>query len=52
MGKCLSTNSKLLALKPKLDDDGQMRSDRRLTHAKFLSYDVLVIQSFFRVNPG
>ena len=36
----LPSNSKLVALKPKLDDDGLMRSDGRLAHAQFLSYDV------------
>ena len=38
--KPLPSNSKLLGLQPKLDDDGLMRSDGRLTHAEFLSYDV------------
>ena len=38
--KPLPGNSKLLGLQPKLDDDGLMRSDGRLTHAEFLSYDV------------
>ena len=38
--KTLPSNSKLLGLQPQLDDDGLMRSDRRLKHAKFLSYDV------------
>ena len=36
----LPTNSKLIALKPKLDNDRLMRSDGRLKKAKFLSYDV------------
>ena len=36
----LPTNSKLLALKQKLDNDGLMRPDGRLKNAKFLSYDV------------
>ena len=36
----LSSNSKLLALKPQLDDDGLIRSDGRLTNAQFISYDV------------
>ncbi|MCG8034838.1 MAG: DUF1759 domain-containing protein, partial [Candidatus Thiodiazotropha taylori] len=39
-GKPLPTNSKLLGLQPKLDDDGLMRADGRLKHAQFLSYDV------------
>ena len=39
-GRSLSSNSKLLALKPQLDDDGLIRSDGRLTNAKFISYDV------------
>ena len=38
--KSLPRNSKLLGLQPKLDDDGLMRSDGRLKHAEFLSYDV------------
>ena len=38
-GKRLPSNSKLLALKPKLDEDGLMRSDGRLAYAQFLSYD-------------
>ena len=36
----LSSNSKLLALKPQLDDDGLIRSNGRLTNAQFISYDV------------
>ena len=36
-GRPLPSNSKLLALKPKLDDDGLIRSDGRLKNAKFLS---------------
>ena len=36
----LSSNSKLLALKPQLDNDGLIRLDGRLTNAKFISYDV------------
>ena len=36
----LPSNSKLLSLKPKLDDDGLIRSDGRLTDAKYISYDV------------
>ena len=39
-GKPLPSNSKLLGLQPKLDDDGLMRSDGRLKRAKFLPYDV------------
>ena len=39
-GRSLSSYSKLLALKPQLDDDGLIRSDGRLTNAKFISYDV------------
>lgn len=38
--KPLPSNSKLLGLQPKLDDDGLMRSDGRLKYAQFLSYDV------------
>ena len=38
--KTLSSDSKLLGLNPRLDDDGIMRSDGRLKNAKFLSYDV------------
>ena len=38
--RSLSSNSNLLALKPQLDDDGLIRSDGRLTNAKFISYDV------------
>ena len=36
----LSSNSKLLALKPQLDNDGLIRSNGHLTNAKFISYDV------------
>ena len=36
----LPSNSKLLSLKPKLDDDGLIRSDGRLTNAKYISHDV------------
>ena len=36
----LPSNSKLLSLKPKLDDDGLIRSAGRLTNAKYISYDV------------
>ena len=36
----LSSNSKLLALKPQLEDDGLIRSNGRLTNAQFISYDV------------
>ena len=38
--KELPSNSKLLGLCPKLDSDGIIRSDGRLTYAEFLSYDV------------
>ena len=38
--KALLSSIKLLGLQPKLDSDGLMRSDSRLKHAKFLSYDV------------
>ena len=38
--KELPSNGKLLGLCPKLDSDGIMRSDRQLTYAKFLSYDL------------
>ena len=37
--KALSSSSNLLGLQPKLDNDGLMRLDSRLKHAKFLSYD-------------
>ena len=39
-GRPLPASSKLLGLKPKLDDDGLVRSDGRLKNARFLSYDV------------
>ena len=39
-GRPLPIGSKLLSLKPKLDDDGVMRSDGRLQQAKFLAFDV------------
>ena len=39
-GRPLPTSSKLLGLKPNLDEDRLMRSDRRLKQAKFLAYDV------------
>ena len=39
-GRQLSSNSKIIGLRPKIDDDGLMRSDGRLQNAKFLSYDV------------
>jgi len=39
-GKQLSTNSKLIALCPKLDEDGLMQSDSRLQYAEFLPYGV------------
>ena len=39
-GKPLSANSKLLGLRPRIDEDGLMRSDGRLKHAEFLPYDV------------
>ena len=39
-GKPLPSNSKLLGLQPKLDDDGLMQSDGRLNNAMFLPYDV------------
>ena len=39
-GRVLPTESKILALKPNLDDDGLIQSDRRLKNAKFFSYDV------------
>lgn len=39
-GKPLPSNSKLLGRQPKVDDDGLLRSDGRLKHAKFLSCDV------------
>ena len=39
-GKPLPSNSKLLGLQPKLDDDGLKQSDGRLNNAMFLPYDV------------
>ena len=39
-GKPLPSSRKLIRLQPKLDADGQMRSDGRLKHAKFLPFDV------------
>ncbi|XP_031553331.1 uncharacterized protein LOC116290441 [Actinia tenebrosa] len=39
-GKPLPITSKLLTLKPRLDDDGVMRSDGRLENAEYLPYDV------------
>ena len=36
----ISQSSNFIGLQPKLDDDGIMRSDGRLKHAKFLSFDV------------
>ena len=39
-GRQLSSNSKIIGLQPKIDDDGLMRSDGRLQNAKFLSYGV------------
>ena len=47
-GQPIPTNSKLLALKPKLDNGGLLRSDGRLRNAKFLSYDVRYPVIFFR----
>lgn len=38
--KTLPNDSKLLALKPKLDEDGIIRSDGRLKYAEFLPVDV------------
>ena len=38
--KELPKNSKILNLKPKLDQDGLVRSDGRLKYAEFLPYDV------------
>ena len=38
--KQLPTSSKLLGLCPKLDSEGVMRSDGRLTYAEFLPYDI------------
>ena len=35
-----ATNKQQATHKPKLDNDGLMRSDGRLKNAKFLSYDV------------
>ncbi|MCG8047968.1 MAG: hypothetical protein N0E48_20505 [Candidatus Thiodiazotropha endolucinida] len=39
-GRPIPIRSKLIGLKPMLDEDGLMRSDGRLAHAKFLSFDV------------
>ena len=39
-GRQLLSNSKIIALQPKIDDDGLIRSDGRLQNAKFVSYDV------------
>lgn len=39
-GKPLPMSSKLLTLKPRLDEDGVMRSDGRLENAEYLPYDV------------
>ena len=39
-GKPLPSCSKLMGLKPILDEDGLMRCDGSLAHAKFLSFDV------------
>ena len=39
-GRPLPASSKRLGLKPKLDDDGLVRSDGHLKIARFLSYDV------------
>jgi len=38
--KELSSSSKLLGLRSKLDSDGIIRSDVHLTYTEFLSYDV------------
>jgi len=38
--KEIASNSKLISLYPRLDSDGVMRSDGRLTYAEFLPYDV------------
>ena len=39
-GKKLPSNSKLLSLCPRLDEDGIMRADGRLRYAEFLPYDI------------
>ena len=39
-GKTLSTSSKIISLKPQLDEDGLMRSCGRLQNAEYLPYDV------------
>ena len=39
-GRKLSSQSKLLGLSPRLDDNKTMRSDGRLKYAEFLPYDV------------
>ena len=36
----MPSRSKLIGLKPVFDEDGLMRSDGRLSHAKYLSFDV------------
>ena len=38
--KQLPTNSKILGFSPRLDSEGVMRPDGRLTYAEFLPYDV------------
>ena len=40
LGKPLGRQSKLLPLKPKIDEDGLIRSDGRLKYAEYLSFDV------------
>ena len=37
--KELPKNSKLLAFRPRLDEEGQMRCDSQLKYAEFLSHD-------------
>ena len=39
-GRQLLSNSKIIALQPKIIDEGLIRSDGHLQNAKFLSYDV------------
>ena len=38
-GKVLASNSKIVGLSPKLDDDGVMRIDGRLAHAKYIPFE-------------
>lgn len=52
-GKELPKHSKLLALKPKLDEEGLIRSDGRLVNAEYLPYDMtLDFQSSYQGRNG